>query len=117
MFLARLLRLGRRSLRRKTTNIFLTIFLLTLTWVQMDSYGYVWELHDKRARYTQVVARCSYSFMRISGIERWRGIYFNKSMDFSGNGLDDRFVDNSDLDGLCGCVEWVYHFLFGDLYI
>ena len=86
-------------------------------WVAADEDGYVWEYRGRLGNTEIVLARCEYMFIRWNGIEKWKGWYYMKTQDFNGEGFDDRFVDNRNLDGLCGCVNWVAHQMYGDYYI
>lgn len=87
-------------------------------WHPVDDDGYVWEyMSINRMGGLTIVARCEYTMIQWNGVEKWKGTYYVKSMDFSGNGFFDRFYDDANLDGLCGCVEWVNHNMIGDYYI
>ena len=88
-------------------------------WLPQDKDGYLWEYHARgRGRVIQVVARCSYTFIRIRGVEKWNGTYYNILDDFGKGDQFDSFVTSwKRLDGLSGCVRWVEHFLYGDKFI
>lgn len=83
-------------------------------WVALDQDGYVWE-YRALAKYddTQVVARCEYQYIKINGVEQWRGIYYNSGTDF-----DNKFFpQKAYLENLASCVKWVNHFMYGDFYL
>lgn len=82
-------------------------------WVAIDKDGYRWEYHAK-AKYnnTQVLATCTYTYMRISGVERWKGTYHGTSTDFY---WKDPPVAR--LDNLVGCFNWVNHHMNGNHFI
>lgn len=100
----------------KIRALLLTAILTIGLWVQLAE-GMIWEYHAVRNGNTQVVARCEYQYVRLSGVRWWRGTYFNKTWDFFSGGFEDGFITETELPELCGCVEWVNHFMLGDYYI
>ena len=79
-------------------------------WIPIDEPGYTWE-YWARTRYDniEVVARCEYTYMKVSGVEKWRGTYYGTPTDFYWNDPPVARLDN-----LSGCVEWVNHHKNGD---
>jgi hypothetical protein len=82
-------------------------------WIVQDDNGFVWEYHAQRGvTAIEVVARCSYTYMKISGVEKWHGTYYGTPTDFYESDPPVR-----ETDGLSGCVTWVNHHMNGDYYI
>jgi hypothetical protein len=74
-------------------------------WEPMDDDGYRWVFFD-RAGYK--LAECYYTYMKVSGVEKWIGKYYNFQIDIMNQ------YPTQELDGLCKCVEWVDHMMIGD---
>jgi hypothetical protein len=86
-------------------------------WVVQDEDGYLWEFWAPQGRATIVLARCEYSYMKITGVEKWIGRYYNQTTSLWGDGMRNRPHWDPNLQGLSGCVSWVEHFMYGDYYI
>jgi hypothetical protein len=82
-------------------------------WFVQDDDGYLWE-YRARARYDniQVLATCEYTYMRVSGVEKWRGTYYGTPTDMYWNDPPVARLDN-----LVGCFNWVNHHMNGDQFI
>jgi hypothetical protein len=81
-------------------------------WIVQDKDGYRWELRANRGSNIEVVAICSYTFIKYQGVEKWRGVYYGTPTDFY-----ESDPPIGEVDGLFGCVEWVNHHLYGDYFI
>jgi hypothetical protein len=88
-------------------------FLVDIGWVPVDDAGYHWE-YRVRARYDniQTLAKCEYTYMKVSSIEQWRGAYYGTPTDFY-----ESDPPVATVDGLSGCVSWVNHHMNGDYFI
>ena len=80
-----------------------------LGWVSINDDGNFWVFRTEQG----IIATCTYTYMKVSGIELWKGKMNNMRTDF---GFDGAWVA-TDLDNLAGCVEWVSRQLMGGYYI
>jgi len=82
-------------------------------WTVIDEDGYHWE-YRVLARWDniQVLAVCEYTYMKVSGVEKWRGTYYGTPTDFYWKDPPVSRVDN-----LSGCFDWVNHHMNGDHFI
>jgi hypothetical protein len=88
---------------------------LHLGWNSMGETGHHWTYLCKNRNDIFVeLARCEYQYIKIKGVEMWRGTYFGKMTSFQMK--KDPFTKGR-LDGLYRCVEWVRHHRIGDWYI
>jgi hypothetical protein len=79
-----------------------------LGWIPMSETGYTWLYKARRANGSvEVVAMCRYDFMKVGGVEKWTGTYYQNPTD----------PPQSQLDNLSGCVAWVNHHMYGDYFI
>jgi hypothetical protein len=79
-------------------------------WMPSSESGNHWVLRDYIFGKLTILAKCDYTYMTISRVERWKGTYL---------GMNDSMgwhepVFNSELEELAGCVAWVKMFYYGD---
>jgi hypothetical protein len=79
-------------------------------WQPTGISGNHWILRGFIGGKLTVLARCDYSYMRVMGVEKWKGIYYGMTDDIS---FGDP-VSHPDLRNLSGCVDWVKMFYYGD---
>ena len=77
-------------------------------WYPMDVDGYAWGLQDATG---VLIGRCYYTYMRVSSVEQWRGVFYQKTTDFSWNPYY-----SVQTDGLYECVNWVEQLALGGYY-
>ena len=82
-------------------------------WVPIDKSGYYWE-YWARTRYNnvEIVAKCVYTYIKVSGVEKWKGTYYGTPTDLYWSD-----PPMSRLDGLHSCISWVNHHMNGDYFI
>jgi hypothetical protein len=78
-------------------------------WNPMDEDGHVWSLDAEDGT---MIAMCSYTYMKVKGQERWRGVFFHQETDFQ-----FKPFTAAKMDGLCECVEWAERFAMGGYYL
>jgi len=79
-------------------------------WMPTSDSGDHWVLRDYIGGKLNLIATCDYTYMKIRGIEIWKGKYFGMTDDLNFHG--PVFDDN--LENLAGCVDWVKNFYYGD---
>ena len=79
-------------------------------WQPVTQDGNHWSLYAPIGGNLNLIATCDYSYMKVSGVEKWRGRYFGMTSDLHFHG----YVFDSELQNLSGCVEWVKMFYYGD---
>lgn len=79
-------------------------------WFPLDDDGYIWVLESVNGR---MIAKCSYTFITVSGVQKWDGVFYRQSNDL----FDTPYTFEDDLDNLCGCVQWAEMFALGGYYL
>ncbi len=79
-------------------------------WQPTSESGNHWVLRGFIGGKLNILARCDYTYIKIRGVERWKGRYYGMKDELN---FDDP-VSNHDLKELSGCVEWVKMFYYGD---
>lgn len=82
-------------------------------WQAIDQSGNHWVLYVPNDDGVLRIASCDYSYMKIRGVEKWKGQYYGMVDSMNHHGP----VFDNDLENLVGCVTWVERFLYGDFYI
>lgn len=81
-------------------------------WVVIDQDGYIWEYWTMRGDVLVTLGRCEYTYMRVSGVEIWRGTYHWSERDlYMGSPIQ------AETEGLHECTEWIMHHAIGDYYV
>ena len=78
-------------------------------WSSMNDDGYFWIYRTEQG----IIATCTYTYMKIMGVEKWKGKMAKMPTDF----MLDQVIQDDDLDNLSGCVEWVNFYLIGGYYL
>lgn len=79
-------------------------------WIPLFDDGNFWMYRTESG----IQAECNYQYMKIMGVEQWRGRMLNMYTDFMAG--SDRF-EESGLSNLSGCVAWVENNLMGGYYL
>ena len=79
-------------------------------WSPTSESGNHWVLRDYIGGKLHILARCDYTYMKVMGVEKWKGKYYGMTDDLN----FDKPVSNYELDELSGCVDWVKMFYYGD---
>lgn len=79
-------------------------------WNPMDEDGYSWSLDAEDGT---MIARCYYTYIKISGVEKWQGVFYYQVHDLPAFG----HYTTVETDGLAECVEWVETFALGGYYL
>ena len=79
-------------------------------WSAMLPSGNLWVYRTERG----IQASCNYQYMKISGVEQWRGKMLKMKTSFM---QETEIVQQSGLQNLSGCVEWVENHLKGGYWI
>jgi len=79
-------------------------------WQPTSDSGNHWVLRGFLGGKLTILATCDYTYMKIMGVEKWKGRYFGMTDDMNFHGP----VWNNDLENLVGCVDWVKNFYYGD---
>jgi hypothetical protein len=82
-------------------------------WQPTSDFGNHWVLRGYIGGHLTILAKCDYTYMKIRGVEKWRGTYFGMKESFKWHGP----VFDKNLDNLVGCVDWVKMFYYGDYMI
>jgi hypothetical protein len=79
-------------------------------WQPLTESGYLWVYRTEQG----IQASCSYQFMKVQDVEMWKGEMIKMQSDFMGG---TQTLQESGLENLAGCVEWVNHHLLGGYYL
>jgi hypothetical protein len=74
----------------------------------------VWNLHIIEGGHLVPLAQCRYQYVKVGGVEMWKGSYFAGYTELEPFG---HYLVMRDLENLSGCVEWVEHQVLGDYFI
>jgi hypothetical protein len=82
-------------------------------WIARSDDGNHWDFYVKKEKGRARLASCDYQYMKVYGVEMWKGKYYGMtdSMNFHGP------VFATELPNLVGCVKWCDKFTYGDYYI
>ena len=79
-------------------------------WSSINDDGYFWVYRTEQG----IQATCTYTYMKVSGVEQWKGKINKKQTSFYGG---TGTVAKWDLENLVGCVEWVEDYLMGGYWL
>jgi hypothetical protein len=83
-------------------------------WTSIHDNGNLWNLYVIANGHLVVLAQCRYQYVKVMGVEMWRGVYFAGRDDMN---PFDHFLVRRSLENLSGCVEWVDNQVLGGFYV